>query len=181
MGTLEGGEGGGLVLSLFRDRALLVYFKDPPPSSSMTGWTEWFVILLQKPLIRKSAEQTKLLEMAKWWHPTLIQNEHEGNPGQTFPPPSLIATCLLNHPPTKCLFRLNNPLRRKVALSRHPLFFYQQSVWWRILQRFNSAGSSLLEFLFYDALNDFSWCEVWIISRPVYKHRVVLNNAKTKI
>lgn len=49
------------------DRVLLISFRCP---SSPTAQAERSVILLQKPLIRKSAELTKLLEMAQWWLPT---------------------------------------------------------------------------------------------------------------
>lgn len=56
--------GGDLVLGISMDRVLLVSFKCP---SSPTEQAECSVILLQKPLIRKSAEQTKLLETAQWW------------------------------------------------------------------------------------------------------------------
>ena len=54
---------GNLVLGVSMDRALLISFKRP---SSPTEQAERSVIHLQKPLIRKSAEQTKLLETAQW-------------------------------------------------------------------------------------------------------------------
>lgn len=68
------------------DRALLIFSKYP---SSPADPAERSVIRLQKPLIRKSAEQTKLHEMAQRWLPTwwYQRAERKSRSCCTFPPP----------------------------------------------------------------------------------------------